>query len=110
MPVGRKFAAFADEIAEFLLSVIQHWRGALTGSVVLGVGLTAYQLVTAKPIQLQSYVWAILGGLPIAVFLAWVEQFRRAEDAVRVHGGDSHVSYPLFMKTREQLRAELKGT
>ncbi|HSY50278.1 MAG TPA: hypothetical protein VLC46_15810 [Thermoanaerobaculia bacterium] len=80
MPFVRKVGTFLDEVLEFLLSVIHHWRGALTSSVVISVGLTVYQLATREALQLKTYLWTLVGvGLPVAVFLAWAEEYRGRE-------------------------------
>ncbi len=80
MPFVRKVGTFLDEVLEFLLSVVHHWRGALTSSVVISVGLTVYQLATNEALKLKPYLWTLVGvGLPVAVFLAWAEEYRGRE-------------------------------
>jgi hypothetical protein len=49
----------------------------LTSSIVISVGLTAYQLATNEALKLKPYLWTLVGvGLPVAVFLAWAEEYR----------------------------------
>jgi hypothetical protein len=87
MPVARKLVVFLDEIAEFLLAVLHHWKGALTSSVIISVGLTVYQLATGETLKLQPYLWTLVGvGLPVAIFLAWAEEYRGRNKAQRAIG------------------------
>ncbi len=83
MPIRRKtLVTFLGEIAEFILAVVDHWKGALTSSVLISVGLTVYQLSTGETLTLKPYLWLlVIVGLPVAVFLAWAEEYRGREKA-----------------------------
>lgn len=74
MPIRKKVGAFADEVLEFALAVVKHWKLAATGSVILGVGWTSYSLLTGKTPTFVPYLWALVSMLPAAVFLAWREE------------------------------------
>ena len=66
------------DLWEYIKALFRHWKGFVTGSA-LGLGLT---VLTWRGIEFPDRSWGIvfLGGVVVAGFLAWREQYRRRPD------------------------------
>lgn len=66
------------DLWEYIKALFRHWKGFVTGSAV-GLGLT---VLTWRGIEFPDRSWGIvfLGGVAVAGFLAWREQYRRHPD------------------------------
>jgi hypothetical protein len=87
MPVIQKFRAEADMVGEWLLAVAHRWKALLTGPA-LSLVVLVYSLTTTKPIPPRWYVYTMLVGVPVALYMAWRDEYRKlalAGDLASLH-------------------------
>lgn len=66
------------DLWEYIKALFRHWKGFVTGSALaLGLAVLAW-----RGIEFPDRSWGIvfLGGVAVAGFLAWREQYRRRPD------------------------------
>jgi hypothetical protein len=76
MPLATRARKTFDEFAEFTAALVRQWLAWLGGGLVI-VGLGIYERLIA-PVSRTAYVSVILGGLLLATYQAWLEQYRKA--------------------------------
>jgi hypothetical protein len=86
-----------DAAAEFIRSVLAHWVGLLTGSL-LAVALLIIEKVTSWHPRRWFYSIVLVGALLFSAFQAWLDEHSRAE-RYRVDGE----------RREEQLRGEIRS-
>jgi hypothetical protein len=76
MPIRRKFAEVGDDIGEYTLALLRHWRPIVSGAA-LGLASWVYGIANNKAVPTNLYLWVLVGAAIVSGFLAWRDEYTK---------------------------------